>query len=229
LLYRSEEKELIDLGGAHYTEQEFIDCQKKLFRVNRLLGTFKSTLKILKKLKSTHSIMDVGCGGGLFILNLSRYLPKIKFIGNDISLPAISLALQERKNMGISESHVQFQLLPEPKLPSEENSVDIVLATMVCHHMSDSELITFLKQAINTAKDRVIINDLHRQTIAYGFYYLFSSLLFSNRLITHDGLISIKRGFKRHEWQYLLNQAEIKHYKIKWCFPFLWRITLWKK
>lgn len=229
LLHRSEEKELIDLGEAHYTEQEFIDCQKILFRINKLLGTFKSTLKILTKLKKTHSIMDVGCGGGLFILNLSRYLPNIKFIGNDISLPAISLALQERKNMEVSESHVQFQLLPEPTLPLDENSVDIVLATMVCHHMSDAELIIFLQQAINTAKDRVIINDLHRHPIAYGFYYIFSSLLFKNRLITHDGLISIKRGFKRHEWQHVLNQTEIKHYKIEWCFPFLWRITLWKK
>ena len=229
MLHRSEEKELIDLGEAHYTEQEFIHCQKILFRVNKLLGTFKSTLKILKKLKNTQSIMDVGCGGGLFILNLSRYLPKIKFIGNDISQAAISLALQERKDMAVCESHVQFQLLPEPKLPSDENAVDIVLATMVCHHMSDSELITFLKQAINTAKDRVIINDLHRQPIAYGFYYVFSSLLFSNRLITHDGLISIKRGFKRREWQHLLNQADIKHSKIEWCFPFWWRITLWKK
>lgn len=228
-MHRSEEKELLDLGEAHYTEQEFIHCQKTLFRINRLLGTFKSTLKILKNLKNTRSIMDVGCGGGLFILNLSRYLPAIKFIGNDVSLPAITLALQARKDMGVSESQVKFELLPEPKLPSNENSVDIVLATMVCHHMSDAELINFLKQAINTAKDRVIINDLHRQPIAYGFYYLFSSLLFNNRLITHDGLISIKRGFKRREWQKSLKQAGIKNYKIKWCFPFWWRITLWKK
>ena len=99
MLHRSEEKELLDLGEAYYTEHEFIDFQRKIFRVNRLLGTFKSTLKIIKKVKNTHSIMDVGCGGGLFILNLSRYLPKIKFIGNDISQGAISFALQERKNM----------------------------------------------------------------------------------------------------------------------------------
>ena len=95
--------------------------------------------------------------------------------------------------------------------------------------MTNSELHVFLRQAINTAKDRVIINDLHRQPIAYGFYYLFSSRLFNNRLITHDGLISIKRGFKRSEWQDLLKQVGIKNYKIKWRFPFWWQVILWKK
>ena len=229
MFQRSQEKELIDLGPEHYSEKEFINCQKMLFQINRLLGNYKDTLKLLKKLNNINTIMDVGCGGGLFILNLSRHFPKVKFIGNDVSELAISLALKEREAMGIPKERVTFNLLSKPALSLDESSIDVILATMVCHHMSDSALMTFLQQALFAVKDRLIINDLHRHPIAYGFYYLFSPLLFKNRLINHDGLISIKRGYTHSEWKNTLTKAGIHHYEIKWCFPFRWRVTIWKK
>ncbi len=229
LLERSKEKELLDLGPDYYTEQEYVSCQKFLFQINKMLGIYRSTLKILKKLKSPNCIMDIGCGGGLFILNLARHLPKSILIGNDISKPATKLAIKNRTDLGITKEHVLFKHLKEPNVFLEESSVDVILATLVCHHMSDAEIIIFLQQGIKKANDRVIINDLHRNSIAYLLYFLFSPIFCKNRLIQHDGLLSIKRGFKRSEWQALLKQAGIINFEIKWCFPFRWRVTLWKK
>ena len=72
----------------------------------------------------------------------------------------------------------------------------------------------------------MIIHDLHRHYVAYWFYKLFSPILFRNRLITHDGLISIKRGFTRKEWHSALNKAGLTNYTLKWCFPFRWQLIL---
>ena len=227
LTQRSEEKELLDLGSAYYTAEEFHHCQKMLFKVNRLFGFFNTTVRFLKQFPKKSFVLDVGCGGGLFLLHLSNYFPAMRFLGIDISKEAIDIAKKEQKNY--PNAAVLFQLEQQPTLSFPENHVDIVLATLVCHHLSDSELIEFLRLSLNIAKKAVLINDLQRSGLSQFFYRFISPILFRNRLITHDGLISIRRGFKRKEWKLFLEKAGIKHYKITWCFPFRWRVVLWKE
>ncbi|PKH01645.1 methyltransferase type 11 [Psychromonas sp. MB-3u-54] len=226
---RSNEKEILDLGPGNYSAEEFTHCQKMLYRINQILGFFHGTVNVLKKDGEKSHVMDVGCGAGLFILNLSCHFPKMTFHGIDISSEAIDMANHEKSVFRADTSNVKFEKMTEPNLTFGENSVDVILATMVCHHMSNEEIIEFFKQALHTTKNKVIINDLHRNIIAYGFYRLFSPILFRNRLITYDGLISIKRGFIRQELITLLEQAGMKYYQVKWCFPFRWRVIIWKK
>src|SRR5437016_831751 len=82
---RSREKELLDLGSAYYTPEEYAHCQKMLFRVNQVFGFFWSTQKIVQRFSKISSLLDVGCGGGLFLLHLSKYFPEMKLMGIDIS------------------------------------------------------------------------------------------------------------------------------------------------
>lgn len=227
---RSQEKELLDLGPAFYSHDEYSQCLKKLFQVNQLLGFFQSTIKILGSFSKESTVLDVGCGGGLFLLNLSKYFPNMQMLGIDISAAAITDAQQSLHRWQQKNPHpqVSFQFQQQAQLDFPENSFDIILATLVCHHLNDEELIDFLKQAYFAAEKAVIINDLHRHPVAHWLYALVSPLLFRNRLITHDGLISIRRGFTRAEWRLLLEQAGIQRYQLKWCFPFRWRLVLWK-
>lgn len=230
LKQRSQEKELLDLGSEYYSHDEYIDCLKKLFRVNRLFGFFQVTVKILKFFPNESTLLDVGCGGGLFILHLNKFFPHMQMLGIDISAAAItdaeqSLRIWKKNNPDIK---VHFQIQEQVQLDLPRNSFDIILATLVCHHLNDEELIDFLKQVYSAAGKAVIINELHRHYVAHWLYGLVSPLLFRNRLITHDGLISIQRGFTRAEWQLLLQQAGIQNYQLKWCFPFRWKLILWK-
>ena len=251
---RSTEREFMDMGPSFYTEEEYADCLKKLFKINKLLGFFKQTVHLLSLFPKDASLVDIGCGGGQFILQLSRHYPEMTFLGLDISETAIALA-QQRNNpvvpakVGVHAQHdhnatlemdprlrgddnkarVTFQLQPEATLALPPLSVDIVLTTLVCHHMDDVDLVLFLQTAFQAARKAVIINDLHRHPVAYWFYKILSPCLFRNRLITHDGLVSIQRSFTRAEWRQLLKQAHIRHYQIKWGFPFRWSVVLWKE
>ena len=228
---RSNKKELLDLGSNYYTKKEYAHCLKMLFRVNYLFGTFYSTKQTLKKFPKNSSLIDIGCGGGLFLLKLSQYFPNMRLRGYDISQEAIQCAQQELQDwqMKSQACNVSFHLQAIPSLEIAEDNIDVVLSTLVCHHLTDSEIIHFLQKSQSLARKAVIINDLHRHPLAYFFYALLSPFLFRNRLITHDGLISIQRGFTRKEWEFYLNQAKISQYQIKWCFPFRWKIILWKK
>lgn len=222
---RSNQKELLDLGQAFYSLNEYTHCQKVLFKINKLLGFFSHTKRVLKRFAPL-SVLDVGCGGGLFILNLSEHFPSTQFTGCDISADAIQMAEEESKNY--QRNNVSFDLQRQLKLKLPPNSVDLILATLVCHHIPDSELVGFLRDTLEISRKGVVINDLHRHIIPYLFYKLFSPL-FGNRLINHDGLISIRRGFTRKEWRVLLEQSKIEHFTIRWRFPFCWSVILWKK
>ncbi|KTC93195.1 methyltransferase domain-containing protein [Legionella cincinnatiensis] len=231
LTKRSKEKELIDLGPDYYTPQEYIQSLKKLFKINQLMGIFKHTVHLLKQFPPNAVLVDVGCGGGLFLISLGKYYPNMRLLGLDVSKEAIQLAQDELQNcQQLNRTiSIEFQLQHQPKLELTPNSVDIILINLVCHHLDDEELVHFLLKANNTARHAVIINDLQRNFFAYWFYKIISPLLFNNRLITHDGLISIQKGFTRKELKTLLKQANINNYRIKWHFPFWWSILILKE
>lgn len=223
LTQRSLEKELIDLGPDYYSIDEYIDCLKKLFSVSRIFGVFARTVKILKEYTTCSSIVDVGCGGGLFLWHLKQRFPHMQMMGIDINATAIAQAhkLTQKNNL-------IFKLQPHPELDADANSIDVILATYVCHHIADDALVEFIKRAYAACKHLIILNDLDRSGLSQFLFRLISPLLFRNRLINHDGLISIRRGFTRVEWQKLLTAADIKNYRIKWCFPFHWQIIIYK-
>lgn len=221
---RSKEKELMDLGPAFYSQEEYEDCLSLLFELNLLFGYFQDTINLLKELPQCQSLCDIGCGDGYFLIRLSKYFPTMNFIGMDISAGAIKLAQQRLKNPGAVNLEFKQQLETNSELPP--GSTDIVLLNLVCHHLDDNDLIALLKNAYKAANKAIIINDLHRHILAWWYYWWLSPLLFRNRLITHDGLVSIKRGFKKRELQALLAKAGISQYKLTWRFPFRWRILI---
>ena len=230
LTQRSQEKELLDLGPEHYFEAEYKECLKNLFQLNKLLGFYRDTVNILKTFYAKASVLDVGCGGGLFLLHLGKRFPQMQMTGSEISSAAVQIAQQSLQSWKQKHPTLQvaFEQQDQKELTLAPNSVDIILITLVCHHLTDAELVNFLKQAHQIAAKAVIINDLHRHWLAHKLYRLFCPLLFKNRLINHDGLISIRRGFIRQEWQRILEQANLPQYSLKWCFPFRWQLVLRK-
>jgi methylase of polypeptide subunit release factors len=87
-----------------------------LNRINKVLGFFHGTANVLKKFGVKSHVMDVGCGAGLFILNLSRYFQKMTFHGIDISSEAIDMANNEKSIFKSDTSNVEFEKMAEPEL-----------------------------------------------------------------------------------------------------------------
>jgi hypothetical protein len=51
------------------------------------------------------------------------------------------------------------------------------------------------------------IADLHRHAMPYHVYPILTHLMGWHRIVRDDGIISIARGFRRHEWQGYLEKA----------------------
>lgn len=226
---RSLEKEIIDLGSAHYTKAEYEDCLVKLDRIGRWLGGDSATLSALKKMNPHPlSILDVGCGGGLFTIRIAQKFPQAQVVGIDLNEQAIEFAKRSLVSMKNPPDNVRFELRTQPKLAEASNSYDVVLSTLVCHHIPDQDLVEFLSAACQVAKRKVIINDLHRHVLAFGLFKLISPVFFRNRLVQHDGPLSVCRAFKYQDLKQYLSalKREPSHYKISWKWAFRWLLEI---
>lgn len=223
---RSFEQELLDLGPAYYTKKEYEDCLFQLDRIGRFLGGNKATLKTFHKISTPQSILDVGCGGGHFTIQLAKEFPQSKVTGIDISSQAIEFAQKRLSETQLK--NIEFKVSPALELKAASNSFDVVTTTLVCHHMNDTQLIDFLKKAYQVAKKYIIINDLHRHPLASLAFGMVARPFFNNRLILHDGLLSIKRAFKKSDWIDYLAQAEIplEQCSITWHWAFRWVLCI---
>jgi 2-polyprenyl-3-methyl-5-hydroxy-6-metoxy-1,4-benzoquinol methylase len=221
---RSYQPEWIDLGPAYYSLDEYQDCLYQLDRIGRLLGGDRATWSAFKRLPfSPQSIIDVGCGGGFFTLKLGKRYPQAQIIGTDLSTEAIAFAKNHPRL-----PNVKFIIPSCPELDFPPKSVDIVTSTLVCHHLTDEQLIDFLKRACRVAKKAVIFNDLHRHFLATASFGMITPFVFRNRLIFHDGLLSIQRAFTKKDWMTLLQAAEIPSscYSVTWHWAFRWIVSI---
>lgn len=229
---RSTKLELMDLGPAHYTQEEYRDCLYKLGIIGTLLGGDRSTLCAFDALPNPPaSILDVGCGGGSFTLKLAKKYPSAHVVGIDIDQQALTVANEYKviyeKKHNVVLSNLSFQHRQQPELNEPAHSFDVVTATLVWHHLTDEQIIQFLRSAKSIARKAIIINDLHRHPLAYAAFWIISPL-FNNRMTRYDGLLSILRSFKRQELEKLLHAAGLapNSWKVTWSFPFRWIITI---
>lgn len=214
----------MDQGPGAYTTEEFTHCLHQLQRIGRHLGAEGKTLEAFQHLPSSPAtLLDVGCGGGHFTARLAEAFPEARVTGIDFNPAAIAFARQQH-----AQPNLQFETVTQKVLEVEENSVDVLTATLVCHHMRNPELIDFLQRARKAARQAVILNDLHRHPLALGGFHVAARLLYHNRLVLADGPLSIRKAFRRNDWSYYLHEAGIPEDQadIRWCWPFRWRIVL---
>jgi len=193
---RSSALELIDLGRDHYTLDEYRDCLVQLGRIAHLFGGFRTTENLLDKIgHPIRSILDVGCGGGQAAYRLAKRYPGASVVAIDMNPDAIDFAKEHYQLPNLT-----FEVQLEKRL---SGSYDLVHSSLVCHHITCDELPLFVQEMDRVCTGTIVINDLRRSWIAWGLYLLSAPLLFRNRLITHDGLLSIRRSFVRADWRHL--------------------------
>ena len=225
---RSLELEIMDLGPNHYTTDEYTLCLSLLGRINRWLGGFAATKKAFKRLRGIpSSILEVGCGGGYLCEKMTRWFPHASITGIDINSAAV---LEARKLFNGQKNNVCIEEQDDKSLKYADNQFDVVTTMLVCHHMDDQECIHFLKESYRICSKAVIINDIHRHFLTYVIFSLMAPLAFPNRLIWHDGRLSIKRSFRKKDWINILERAGFhkSQYELRWNWAFRWTLTIKK-
>lgn len=208
------------------------DCDKELLfntydqfdRINRLLsgwgGIYKSYIKphLLKSEVNPDqpfTILDIGCGGGDIIRYLNNLCKKdgfhVHFTGIDPDTRALDYS-----NQTSQPDNVLFFSERSDELVKENRTFDIVISNHLIHHLTTSELAAICNDAATLAKIGVIFSDIERSDIGYLSFQTIAPLLFRSSYIVQDGLISIKKSYRKSELQSQLPEG----WSVARKFPF---------
>lgn len=120
-------------------------------KINKFLdkvqnNVFQEFLKIAFKNKSSKlTALDIGCGGGRWLLRLKKR--KFKVWGIDISKKTINFLKKDKRFKNII-----FKISPFQKIKLKENSFDFILSVTVIHHIPYSEHKKIFKKILKALK-----------------------------------------------------------------------------
>ena len=220
---RSDKLEYIDTGS--YTAAEYESCIEELQLVNRWMGDAHTLKRTLFREISEHglrefSVLDVGAGSGELLRVTANWARQT---GRRLS--AVGLELNERSAQSIIEESEHFEEITSVRgdalrLPFADSEFDYVICSLFTHHFANEQVVQILGEMSRVAKRRIFVIDLHRHPVAYFLYTTLGKLVLHNRLLRHDGALSILRSFKQDELIELARRAELRDAWVQRQFPF---------
>jgi hypothetical protein len=224
---RSTEIEIMDTFSG--TTKELATILHDINRVNRLLGGYSITLSAVFKLltlenKKSYTILDMGCAEGTMLRKLAKEARKrnipLKLIGVDLNKQGLELATY------YSIEYPEITYLEADILTADFSSynIDVVMTTLTLHHFTDKGVVQFVNQFNSLASLGVVINDLDRNPIAYYLFKAFSFFFIKTEIAKKDGLLSIRRAFKKKDLMRYASQVKNASHQIewKWAFRYVW-------
>lgn len=201
--------------------------------INHLLGgnsvTLQGVRELLRKIpkSETISILDIGCGNGDMLRMLSDFGGQkgwnFELRGIDANIATIAYA-QELSALYPNITYLSGDVF-NPEF--EKLEYDIALCTLTLHHFSDQEILQLVNILNKQANIGLVINDLHRDKLAYRLFQVFGWAFRLGKMPKNDGLVSILRGFKKEELIGFSKKLNLTNYSIrwKWAFRFQWIIS----
>jgi hypothetical protein len=226
--YRSDATELMD--DFSMKGELLRDTLDKLGKINKWLGGNHVTLNGLRQLLKNQpkdrvlTIVDLGCGHGDILRLIADFGRKHNYSFELIGIDANQDAIEYADELSVAYEELSFRSVDVFSEEFRAMEYDIVLSTLFLHHLNEDEIHALLNTVTTKAKLGVVINDLHRSSMAYGLFNLLG-LVISNHMIVQDGLTSILRAFKRKEIEQISSQLNLNS-KIswKWAFRYQWLI-----
>ncbi len=226
--YRSHEEEIMD--DLDYNGPILHDALDKLAKINRWLGGNKVTINGLKKALKNHpktkpiTIVDLGCGGGDILREVSRFGKKNNYNFQLIGIDANPNTVGYADKLSQNYDNIKFQAIDVFSEEFNTLKYDLVLTTLFLHHFKTSEITQIMHNLVSNAKVGAVVNDLQRNRLAFFLFRLFSFLFLKTKIAKHDGLVSVARGFLRKEIESIAKDIKTSKSQLhwKWAFRYQW-------
>jgi len=205
---------------------------RELDFINQWLGGNEVTIAAIKScwkkipVDQSISIADLGCGSGEMLRMIARLAKKenrqVVLTGFDANPHIVAYASNHSKgfkNISFSATNIFSQ-------DFQQQRFDFVLATLFTHHFTEEELVLLLQNLKEQTTTAIIINDIHRHSLAY-YSIMFLTLLFSkSAMVRFDAPLSVLRAFKKSELEIILKRTGLTNYSLTWKWAFRWRLII---
>jgi 2-polyprenyl-3-methyl-5-hydroxy-6-metoxy-1,4-benzoquinol methylase len=223
LATRAMAEELMDADDLD--AETYAAVVRNLAKVNTLTMARRPTLNFLDRIALRHDpmlgairILDVGYGDGDMLRRIAKWAAgfgqEVELVGIDLNPRSETAA----RASTLSDINIDYRTGDYADLAGEP--WDVVISSLVAHHMTHDQLIAFLRFMEMHATSGWFVNDLHRHGFAYLGYPLLATLMRWHPIVKHDGQLSIARSYRPAEWAPILKKAGIAGATVARRFPF---------
>lgn len=222
---RSKEPE--ELDDDHVDPRTYKRVLQELDTINRLTLTHLPTLRWLDKATkgfargSEFTVLDVGYGNGDLLRAIAIWADNKGF---DVTLKGIDLNPKSQEMAraatprGMNINFMRCDVFNYP------GAADFIVSSQFTHHLSTGSVYLYLRWVEEHSIRGWHIVDLHRSAVAYYGFKALSKVMGWHRITRSDGLISVARSFRRHDWQSLLRHAQINA-RVTWHPGFRYSVS----
>ena len=220
LAIRSTAAERMDTDCVDY--DDYRRCLRDLSRVNAVTLTHRPTLAWLRRRTQglqSFSLLDVACGYGDALRTVRRWADRNGLVarleGIDLN-PWATRAAREAADTSITyRSGDAFAL-------DQHEVFDFIISSQFAHHLTDDEIVRFIRWMEVHARRGWFIADLHRHWLPYYGFGVLAWLARWHHFVLSDGRISIARAFVPADWRRLVRMAGLSEHEvaINWHIPF---------
>lgn len=175
--------------------------------VNRWLGGRRALrLALAPYLARQGRVLDIGTGSADLPLMLAAG-PQEGASPTVVATDRHPQILGEAARRTTTSPGIRLAAADALALPFASRSFDVVLFSLVLHHLSDERAVQALREAARVAP-LIIVNELHRTHRNYAGALLLSRTLWrGNPLTSHDGPLSVLRAYRPDELRRLAEAA----------------------
>jgi 2-polyprenyl-3-methyl-5-hydroxy-6-metoxy-1,4-benzoquinol methylase len=207
-LRRADLSELLDQPCSY---KDLRGCLRDLEQVNRVSFGYRPTLEWLEQFVGASNrplhIVDVGCGGGDMLRRIESWAARkrmaVKLTGIDLNPHAIRAAREFTR----AESRIEWIIGEVSSLNPDAGRIDLVISALFTHHLTDDEIVRFIRWVELTTRHGWFINDLYRSQTPYMWFKVLAAAMRWHRFVRHDGPVSFQRAFLPDEWKLYVQRA----------------------
>jgi 2-polyprenyl-3-methyl-5-hydroxy-6-metoxy-1,4-benzoquinol methylase len=205
----SRRAELVEMMDQPCSYEELRACLHDIARVNRLTFAYLPTISWMEELVAAHPnstaplrVVDVGCGYGDTLRRIDRWAARrgvaVALTGIDLNSDAIRAA----KEATPETQRIEW-IVGDALSDGTTDDIDVVVCSLLTHHLTDPQVVHFLRWMERTAQRGWFINDLHRRPVPYHLFRLLTRFTNLHPFVKNDGPVSIRRSFVIEDWQSL--------------------------
>ena len=213
--HRSQLTELMD---EPCSREVMRDCLRDLARVNRWFLAYRPLLAWLDEIRPAIKtepvrILDVGCGYGDGLRRIERWATQrgigVELTGLDLNPDSVAIAEEAG-----AASRIRW-VAADVFTYSMARPAHLIVSSLFTHHLSDGNVVRFVRWMEENAEAGWFINDLSRAPIPFHLFRLFSRVVGLHPFVQNDGPVSIARAFVPDDWRRLCVAAGLSDHQLE--------------
>jgi trans-aconitate methyltransferase len=205
--------QLTELMDEPCSYEELRACLRDLTSVNRTVFTYRPTLEWLEQFAANSReplhVVDVGSGAGDMLRSIEKWARNRNVAVCLTGVDRNPNAARAAREFSGNDSAIEW-VTSDAYSYKPETRIDLVISSLFTHHLSDAEIVEFLRWMEQVAAKGWFVNDLRRGRVPYYAFALLANTMRWHRFVRHDGPVSVRRSFSAEDWERYLTQAGLQ-------------------